>query len=59
MIEFLRHLFGVCGEGHPTLMTMLLPIGAFILNMYVAIKFGVLNFLGIFRKRNNENKTKL
>ena len=33
MIEFLKHLFGFCGEGHPNILTILIgtPVLGYIL----------------------------
>lgn len=46
MWEFLRHITGLCGEPHPSLLSMLFATPIF---SYIGIKY--------FKKRNN-NKTK-
>jgi hypothetical protein len=51
MLEFIKHLFGMCGENHPSFFTLFLPVSAFILNVYIIIKFRFINFLNLFKSK--------
>ena len=51
MLEFLKHSLGLCGEGHPNLLTSLfggVGLGAFL----SYIKFKILQYGNIFKKRS-------
>jgi hypothetical protein len=48
MIEIIRHMFGLCGEGHPSLLCMLgLGPVFFMMKSYVSLFFSKIIKLGL------------
>lgn len=43
MTEFFRHIFGLCGESHPSLLNLTL-INIIVINLYLFYYFKVLPF---------------
>lgn len=49
MMDFIKHLFGVCGEHHPNIFTLI--FGSSAAGGY--IYYGILKFKQRYGKRNN------
>jgi hypothetical protein len=60
MIEFIKHIFGFCGEGHPSLIYLLgsgplIAIGIYFKQIYFYLSIMVKSCLRYFGKKLHRN----